>query len=198
MAKTVDARGLACPQPVIQTRNALQEETSVITIVDNETSQSNVTKMAEKMGCTVVAEAKADGIYLQISKDEDAQPEVHPHPAGNVQAAGPLVLVIPDEFMGRGDPELGGILMRAFFHTLGEIQPLPDTIIFFNNGVKLVVEGSKVLDDLHLLKDQGITMLTCGTCLGHYGLKDQVKIGEISNMYTIAETMLGAGKVVSL
>jgi hypothetical protein len=41
-------------------------------------------------------------------------------------------------------------------------------------------------------------MLTCGTCLGHYGLKDQVKIGEISNMYTIAETMLGAGKVVSL
>ncbi len=106
------------------------------------------------MGCTVVAEAKADGIYLQISKDEDAQPEVHPHPAGNVQAAGPLVLVIPDEFMGRGDPELGGILMRAFFHTLGEIQPLPDTIIFFNNGVKLVVEGSKVLDDLHLLKDR--------------------------------------------
>ena len=198
MAKTVDARGLACPQPVIQTRNALQEETSVTTIVDNETSQNNVTKMAEKMGCTVVAEAKADGIYLQISKGGDAKTEVHPHSAGNAQAAGPLVLVIPDEFMGRGDPELGGILIRAFFHTLGEIQPLPDTIIFFNSGVKLVVEGSKVLDDLHALKARGIEILACGTCLGHYGLKEQVKIGEISNMYTIAETMLGAGKVVSL
>ncbi|GAK58692.1 SirA-like protein [Candidatus Vecturithrix granuli] len=198
MAKIVDARGLACPQPVIQTRNALQEDANVVTIVDNETSQQNVTKMAEKMGCSVIAEAKADGIYLQISKGEDAQPVVHPYPTGSIQAAGPLVLVIPDEFMGRGDPELGGILIRAFFHTLGEIQPLPDMIIFFNSGVKLVVEGSKVLDDLYLLKDQGITMLACGTCLGHYGLKDQVKIGEISNMYTIAETILGAGKVVSL
>lgn len=198
MAKTVDVRGLACPQPVIQTRNALQEETSVTTIVDNETSQNNVTKMAEKMGCTVVAEAKADGIYLQISKEGNIQEEVHPHPAAYTQAAGPLVLVIPDEFMGRGDPELGGILIRAFFHTLGEIHPLPDTIVFFNSGVKLVVEGSKVLDDLQALKDQGIEILACGTCLGHYGLKEQVKIGEISNMYTIAETMLGAGKVMSL
>jgi selenium metabolism protein YedF len=82
--------------------------------------------------------------------------------------------------------------------TLGEVEPLPQTIIFFNSGVKLVVEGSPVVEDLQALKAQGIEILACGTCLGHYGLKERVAVGEVSNMYTIAETMLGAGKVVSL
>jgi selenium metabolism protein YedF len=100
--------------------------------------------------------------------------------------------------MGRGDEELGHILIRGFFHTLGEVEPLPDTIIFLNSGVKLVVEGSPVLGDLVALCEQGIEVLACGTCLGHYGLKEKVAVGEVSNMYTIAETMLGAGKVVSL
>ena len=100
--------------------------------------------------------------------------------------------------MGRGDAELGDILIRGFFHTLGEVEPLPDTIIFFNSGVKLVVEGSSALDDLKSLAEKGIEILVCGTCLGHYELKDKIAVGEVSNMYTIAEMMLGAGKVISL
>ena len=78
------------------------------------------------------------------------------------------------------------------------VEPLPQTIIFFNSGVKLVVEGSPVVEDLQALEAQGIEVLACGTCLGHYGLKERVAVGEVSNMYTIAEMMLGAGKVVSL
>ncbi|GAB4539232.1 MAG: hypothetical protein Kow0063_27870 [Anaerolineae bacterium] len=110
-----------------------------------------------------------------------------------------LVLTVPSQFMGRGDSkELGSILIRNFFHTLGEVEPRPDTIIFFNSGVKLVVEGSQVLEDLQALARRGIHLLACGTCLGHYGLKEKVAIGEVSNMYTIAETLLGAEKVVSL
>ncbi|MBD3307528.1 sulfurtransferase-like selenium metabolism protein YedF [candidate division KSB3 bacterium] len=198
MAKIVDARRLACPQPVIQTRNALQEANEVITIVDNETSQNNVTRMAQKMGCTVQPEEKSDGLYLHISKSGDVQVEQQSRPVSSPAADEPLVLLVPDALMGRGDPELGGILIRAFFHTLGEVQPLPDTIIFLNSGVKLVIEGSNVLEDLQHLSNQGIDILACGTCLGHYDLKDKVRVGEISNMYTIAETLLNAGKVVSL
>lgn len=111
---------------------------------------------------------------------------------------GPVVLVVPSESMGRGDDELGRILIRGFFHTLGEVEPLPDTAVFFNSGAKLVAEDSPVLDDLRSLCDQGLQVLACGTCLGHYGLKDQVAVGVISNMYTIAETLLRAGKVVNL
>jgi len=193
----VDARGLPCPDPVIMTRNALQEHAAVITIVDNVTAQRNVTHVAERAGYQVHAEQKADGIYLQIAKVEQATEPV-PAPQAAIATAGPLVLLVADDQMGRGDPELGQILIRAFFHTLHEITPLPETIIFLNSGVRLVVEGSEVLEDLKLLCGRGIKLSACGTCLGYYELKDKIAVGEISNMYTIAETLMGAGKVVRL
>jgi len=196
MSKIVDARGLTCPQPVILTRNALQNSPTVTTIVDNATARENVRRMAEKAGATVQVEEQADGIYLHIALADAPQPESAPQAMAS--AGGSLVLVIPGEFMGRGDDELGHVLMRGFFHTLGEVAPLPDTLIFFNSGVKLVVEGSPVLGDLCDLAGQGVEILACGTCLGHYELKDRVAVGQVSNMYAIAETMLGAGKVVSL
>jgi len=109
-----------------------------------------------------------------------------------------IVLAISSEQMGRGDDRLGEVLMRSHLHTLTEIEPRPDTVIFFNGGVKLAVEGSAVLDDLRTLEDQGVSILLCGTCLGHFGLKDKVAAGKISNMYEISETMLKAAWVVNL
>ena len=197
MTKIVDARGLPCPQPVIMTRNALQESDTVTTIVDNETSQHNVTRMAEKSACTVRAEKLDDGTYLHMTREGTPLEHTVPQPVGAADG-GPLVLAIPDESMGRGEPELGQILVRGFFHTLGEIEPLPGTIIFFNSGVRLVVEGSPVLEDLLSLRDKGIEILACGTCLDYCGLKERIAVGEVSNMYTIAETLLRAGRVVSL
>jgi len=197
MANVVDARGLPCPQPVIRTRDALRESEAVTTIVDNETAQQNVTRMAEKAGCTVTADRRSDGIYLSIRK-EGAAPEEAPEPPAAAPAGGPLVLLVASEFMGRGDEELGHVLIRAFFHTLGEVQPLPETILFLNSGVKLVVDGSPVLEDLRALAGRGIAILACGTCLGHYGLKEKLGVGEITNMYAIAEALLSAGRVVSL
>jgi len=198
MSKIVDARGLPCPQPVILTRNALKESDVVITIVDNETSQHNVTRMAEKGGATVEVEQRDDGIYLHIAREGTAEEGACSQKEVTPPAEGLLVLVIPSEFMGRGEAELGHILIRGFFHTLGEIEPLPTTVIFFNSGVKLVVEGSPILEDLRALSAQGVEVLACGTCLGYYELKDKVAVGEVSNMYTIAETILRAGKIVAL
>jgi len=196
-AKIVDARGLPCPQPVLLTRDALRESEAVITIVDNDTARHNVLRMAQKEGCTVEAEEREDGIYLHIVRGETPREETVPQ--SSAAAAGPLVLVVPSELMGRGEhEELGQVLIRGFFHTLGEVEPLPDTIIFFNSGVKLVVEGSPVVEDLQGLVERGVEILACGTCLGYYELKDKVAVGEVSNMYTIAETLLRAGKIVSL
>jgi selenium metabolism protein YedF len=197
MSKIVDARGLACPQPVILTRRALQESDAVTTIVDNEMARSNVSRMAAKQGCQVDVEEREDGTYVHLTKGEAPAEGAAPQTAA-APASGPMVLTVPSDIMGRGDEELGGILVRAFFHTLGEVEPLPQTIIFFNSGVKLVAEGSPVVEDLQALEAQGIEILACGTCLGYYGLKERVALGEVSNMYTIAETILGARKVVSL
>jgi selenium metabolism protein YedF len=88
--------------------------------------------------------------------------------------------------------------MRAFFHTLTETQALPKTIIFYNTGARLAVEGSPILDDLRILTAKGCEILVCGTCLGYYNLKERLAVGTISNMYTIAELLLSAGHVVTL
>lgn len=198
MTETVDARGLPCPQPVILTRKALQTCDGVMTIVDNETAQQNVTRMAQRAGCTVQVEQRQDGICLLIQKDGE-RAKAEPALATGQPVAGPLVLFVSSEFMGRGeDDELGHVLMRAFFHTLGEVEPLPDRIIFVNSGVKLAVEGSAVLEDLQALAARGIDILACGTCLGQYGLKEQLAVGVVSNMYDIAEALLQAAKTVNL
>lgn len=197
MATIVDARGLACPQPVIKTRKALQEHGAVTTVVANPTAALNVTRMARGAGYLVEAETREDGTYLRILPGSRAEEQPDPTCAP-VHEGGPVVLLVSSEFMGHGDEELGRILMRSFFHTLGEVQPLPSTVVFVNSGVKLVVADSPILDDLRALFDHGIALRACGTCLGHYGLKERVAVGEVTNMYAIAETLLCAGKVVSL
>ena len=196
MSKVVDARGLTCPQPVILTKRAMAEAGVITTIVDNETSRDNVSRMAGKRGRPVTIEEQEDGFYVHIGA---AQSEPEPRKAiASVGVAGPSVLVVSADVMGKGPEELGQILIRGFFHTLGEVEPLPEAIIFFNTGVRLVAENSPVMEDLQALQDAGIEILACGTCLDYLSLKERVAVGRVSNMYTIAETLLGAGKVISL
>ena len=198
MTVTVDARGLACPQPVIETRNAMQQADQVVTLVDSETSLTNVSRMAEKSGWQVKVVPQGEEYEIQLTKARDVSlPE--PMPVGKAEMLrGPLVLVVSSDSMGRGEAELGSILIRGFLHTLGEVKPTPDTILFFNTGVKLACEGSPVLDDLCALEAKGVEMLVCGTCLGYFELKEEPAVGQVSNMYDIAETMLRARKVVHL
>jgi selenium metabolism protein YedF len=198
METIVDARGLACPQPVIQTRKAMQQAEQIVTLVDSETSVTNVSRMAEKAGWQVSVVPRAGEFRIELAKGA-AVPQAAPLAVGKAEAvSGPLVLVVSSEVMGRGEAKLGNILIRGFFHTLGEVEPRPQTIIFFNTGVRLACEGSPVLDDLCALEADGLEILACGTCLNYFELTDKLAVGRVSNMYDIAETMLGAGKVVNL
>jgi selenium metabolism protein YedF len=183
---------------VIQTRKAMEQADQVLTLVDNETSLKNVSRMAQKAGWQVNVIAKDEAYHIELARGA-AMSQTGPLPVGKVEVIdGPLVLVVASDIMGRGSDELGNILVRGFFHTLGEVEPLPQTIIFFNTGVKLTCQGSPVLDDLCALEAEGIEILVCGTCLGYFELTDRLAAGEVSNMYDIAETMLRAGKVVNL
>ncbi len=198
MTTTVDARGLACPQPVIQTRKAMQGSDLVVSLVDNETSLANVSRMAERYGWETQITQEGEVFRIQMSKGATL-PEATPAVVGRAEPlSGPVVLVVSSDVMGRGNEELGSILIRGFFHTLGEVQPLPETIIFFNTGVGLACRGSKVLDDLLALENQGLEMLVCGTCLGYLELTEALAVGQVSNMYDIAEALLRARKVVYL
>ncbi|MGB9723768.1 MAG: sulfurtransferase-like selenium metabolism protein YedF [Chloroflexia bacterium] len=196
MPRIVQARGLPCPQPVLLTKKAMQEADDILTIVDGPEQAENVARMARQAGWQVEVDGKEEAVYVRLVRPQEA-PQVQKEEAR--PTAGPLVLMVPGETMGRGESaELGHVLIRAFFHTLLEIERRPDVIIFYNSGVRLVVEGSPILEDLRALAEQGVQILACGTCLGYFDLKDRVAVGTVSNMYAIAETLLGAGRVVSL
>jgi len=204
MTTTVDARGLACPQPVIQSRKAMQNADQVVTLVDNETAVTNVSRMATKAGWQVNVLAEGEQFRIEMARQPEgaeertvSQPAVA-RPEETGPAGGPLVLVVSAEGMGQGEAELGHILMRSFFHTLGEVEPRPQTLLFFNSGVKLACEGSPALEDLGALEEAGCELLVCGTCLGYYEIQEKLAVGQVSNMYDIAEAMLNAGKVVHL
>jgi selenium metabolism protein YedF len=196
MSKIVDCRGLSCPQPVIETKQALENVGRVTIIVDNTTARDNVARFAKNQGGNVAINEKKDGIYITIEKTRGSEQRKKAS-ATKTASAGPVVVVIPSDQMGRGQEELGHILIRAFLHTLTEVDR-PDTIIFFNTGVKLTVKNSEVLEDLHTLEQKGVRILVCGTCLDYFGLKDKIGAGRISNMYTIAETMLAANRLVTV
>ena len=110
-----------------------------------------------------------------------------------------VVLFISSDILGRGENiELGNLLMHSFLNTLGALNSKPESIIFINNGVKLVSEDSLVVGELKQLESQGVEILACGTCLSRFNLTDRVAVGQVSNMYTLADTLLKARKVVSL
>ena len=106
------------------------------------------------------------------------------------------VVVISSATMGEGDPELGRLLMKGYIYALTQLDTLPKTLLFYNGGAHLTCEDSASLEDLKSLEAQGVQILTCGTCLNHYGLTDKLQVGEVTNMYVIAETMANAAKIV--
>jgi len=109
------------------------------------------------------------------------------------------VLFLGSDLVGRGENiALGTLLMQKLLHSLGTLPGRPATILFMNNGVKLVVNDSPVLEEIKTLEKQGIEILACGTCLARLELTDKVAIGKVSNMDEIAGKMLQAQKVISV
>jgi len=199
--KIVDARGLSCPQPVVLAKQALESSEKVKIIVDNETSLENVKRLAGKLGCDVSVEAKSGGIYeiqmirgTDFNKNQEANSESC---ETSMSKSGPFVIVISENKMGRGNDELGTVLIKAFLHTVASQTRKPDVMIFYNTGVKLTVQGSDVLEDLKQLESDGVQILVCGTCLSYFEIKDKLSAGIVSNMYDIVEIMSSAGRLLT-
>ena len=136
--------------------------------------------------------ALSGGAQSSLSAEEQAQQICA------VPARGPVVVAIGSSEMGNGDPKLGKILMKSFLYSLTQLDALPQTVLFFNGGVRMTTEGSESIEDLKALEAQGVEILSCGTCLDFYGLKDKLCVGGITNMYVIAQTMAEAGNVVKI
>ena len=108
----------------------------------------------------------------------------------------PMVIAISGDHMGKGNDELGAILIKSFIRSLVETGKKPDTMLFYNTGVWLITKKSDVIEDLKKLESLGVEMLICGTCVNHFRIADEIDAGTISNMHEILDRMAGAGRLI--
>ena len=196
----VNAVGEQCPIPVVKATKALGEmkEAGVLEVhVDNEIAVQNVTRLATGKGFKVSSEKKSDKLFVITMEVTGllagaAEPEAVCIP----DIRGNTVVAIDTAAMGRGDEELGKTLMKGFIYALSQLEELPKTIIFYNGGASIPVEGSVSVEDLKSMEAQGVEILTCGTCLNFYGLTERLAVGQVTNMYTIVDKLSGAAKVI--
>ena len=196
----VNAMGDACPIPVVKTLHALKELNgagTVQTLVDNRVAVENLTRLAESKGCTIETEQLGEKEYrVTITVGENAELPENADGICTVPPAANTVVVVSADHMGEGDETLGKILLKGFLFALTQQEKLPRTILFYNGGAFVTCEGSASLEDLQKLAEQGVEILTCGTCLNHYGLTEKLRVGGVTNMYVIVEKQMQATKVI--
>lgn len=201
MEKIVDCKGMACPLPVVNAKKAAEAMNpgDVLTVlVDNEIAVQNLTRFAEHKGFGVSADKRGEKEYaviMSISGDTVESKEEEVTCVMDSRRKGMLV-VLSGNVMGTGDAKLGTSLMKAFVFALTKQDQLPDTILCYNSGAYLTCEGADTLEDLKLLESEGVTILTCGTCLDFYGLKEKLAVGGVTNMYDIVERMENAAQII--
>ena len=199
MEKMLDARGMACPLPVVNAKKAaegLHPGDTLIVRVDNEIAVQNLQRFAQHMGFSAAGEKVSDSeftVTMAIGGEAKAEPEI----ACNLDTRKKgMLVVLSGNTMGSGDEKLGKALMKAFVFALTKQDVLPETILCYNTGAYLTTDGADTLEDLKLLESEGVTILTCGTCLDFYGLKEKLAVGGVTNMYDIVERMEAASTIV--
>lgn len=202
MEKLVDARGMACPLPVVNAKKASETLTAgdtLTVLVDNEIAVQNLSRFAAHKGFAVSSRKNAEkdfAVIMQITaSDAPAQDESEDSCAPDARKKGMLV-VLSANTMGTGEEKLGKALMKAFVFALTKQDHLPETVLCYNSGASLTCEGADTLEDMKLLESEGVTVLTCGTCLDFYGLKDKLAVGSVTNMYDIVERMENAQTII--
>lgn len=199
MKQEVNAIGDACPMPVVKAKRALSEMAAgtLTVLVDNEIAVQNLQRLANANRCGFSFIKEGDARYV-VTMEKTGQ---SPAPTQGVEAfacapAGDTVVVISSDQMGSGDETLGKILMKGFVFALTQLDALPQTILFYNSGAFLTTEGSETLKDIRALEQAGVEILTCGTCMNHYGIQDKLAVGGVTNMYAIAEKQMQAGRIL--
>jgi selenium metabolism protein YedF len=193
--KVIDCKNMACPAPVVTTKRALEEAGGemVQVLVDAGAPRENVTRFARNRGCLVVETEHEGGFALTITP-----PALPDAPQPLLAGTGQRVLMITSDRIGPGDDELGRLLMKNFIITLLDLAELPDRMLFLNSGVLLTSEGSEVIAALEQLGNRGVEVMSCGICLDYFHKKDKLAAGSVTNMFTIAESLVQAGSVINM
>jgi selenium metabolism protein YedF len=201
--RIVDTKGQLCPAPLIAAKKALKDTMageSFIVLTDNQTSFDNLSRflkdnkadfqVSEEGGVWTLTVTKTSGDVTQTKPEDYCAPSISHFQKGN------FVVVFSSDKMGEGDDQLGHLLMTNFIKALKDLDALPQKMVFYNNGVKLAIKGSSVIEHLKDLEKMGVELMLCATCVNHYSLESVVGAGTVSNIYAIAEVMASAGNIV--
>ena len=189
--RIIDCRNMACPVPVIAAKRAMDESEgeAIQIIVNSEASKENITRFASSRRFTSEIIKSGDEYNIILSHDATEQ---------EIRKQSETVILVTSDSLGDNSEGLGRILIKNFFITLLEADEIPTIIFFVNRGVLLATEDSEVAEALSKLENMGVLVMSCGICVDFYNKKDELKAGRITNMFTIAETLLKADKVVTL
>ncbi len=199
MSNEIDCRGLACPAPVLKTKELIENKSPdhIRVIVDNEAAKENVSRFlkSQNFGVSIkekedifIIEGKATEVPSKNRGKEKAESDIHKR----------ILIMITTDRIGHGDDKLGAGLMINFLKTLKEMGKELWRLVFLNNGVKLTIEGAEALPVLKELEESGIHILVCGTCLGYFDLLNKKQVGETTNMLDIVTSLQLADKVINI
>ncbi len=199
--QTLDCRGLTCPQPVMKAKELISKNhpRELEVLVDNPASLENVSRFLTKNGYSVSSAHVGSNEWKITAQGGSTQGEVEDAEYVACKAPGAsqkTLVMITTETLGQGDDSLGAGLMGNFLATLPELGPQLWRIVLLNGGVKLAVKEGKALESLKALVASGVSLLVCGTCLGHYGLLEKKQVGETTNMLDIVTSLSLADKVI--
>lgn len=207
MIETIDARGLACPQPTVLTKALIERgQLNFEIIVDSDVAKENIERIAKRMGYKVAETRSGMDISLRLVKEADIEeksefsmekPKSMEKIVCTPKNVSVTAIVLNSDYIGEND-ELGMVLMKGFLYSLVEVNPEPNAVILMHNAVKMAVSGSGHLENLELLIKRGIKIYTCGPCLDYYSLKEKASLGTIVNMHDIVELLLNSDRVVSI
>jgi selenium metabolism protein YedF len=200
MSTELDCRGLACPAPVLQTKQKIEKEnlSEIKIIVDNLAAKENVSRFLGTQKFEVIVEQRGTDYCVTGKRGAEArfsEPPAAPQP--DTEKRKILVMIATDR-MGYGDDTLGKLLLINFIKTLAEMGDELWRLVFVNNAVKLSIGGSEVLDVLKRYEKEGLTILVCGTCLNHFNLLEKKEVGVTTNMLDIVTAMQLADKVINI
>ena len=175
---------------------ALTGSETIEVLVDNEIAVQNVTKLGKEQGGEVSSEKLGEKEYKVTIQMQGAPAAADTEATCAPDQKGDLIVVVSSDRMGSGNDELGKVLIKGFIYAVTQLDTLPKKMLFYNGGATLTTEGSDSIEDLKSLEAQGVEILTCGTCLDYYHLKDKLVVGGVTNMYSIVESMAEAGKII--
>ncbi|AGX42823.1 sulfurtransferase-like selenium metabolism protein YedF [Clostridium saccharobutylicum] len=205
MNKLIDAKGKNCPIPVIMAKKEIDNgNENFIIEVDNKIAVQNLQRLANSQGLSSSVKEENEVFKVIFLNDNNQTDEciecneILSEIEDNKNQISTWSVFIGKEIIGDGNEELGKSLMKMYFYTISEGNDLPKSILFMNDGVKVITLNEQAIEHLKDLEEKGVEILVCGTCLNFYGLQEKLTVGKISNMYDITNSMKESSKVITL